>query len=876
MFSDNQENSQAPFVESATETEKTERQPEKLNISPEERGVIDENRKKIEARLEELSGASYQGPDARKEAAKLEADLRDLDAGRLNPEYKQKVVQNIDARRREIEAELEDLSRATIVTPGLKEKRERLENELGSLTTAAGKKEKQEPPADAKEPGTGEVKKEEVPISGRGLTPEEINRSFESGTPIDVKVIGAAGALEAGWQALSVNPDGFVRVGKRGEDGKEIYRDVSLIDLRLWNPRSGFVDGTPAEREAGYQERINQAREAQSVAYTAWRSGKKSKKSEAELSELLKNAESARDSHHELVAKYVSSLIEEKKHELESDPEKESKLSTYKAELFNEYFVKEYERMQEREVESFPPKQKGIFQKAVNWWMRQPRWERMAISIGVSTAIAVGTGAIGSASGMLVFGGATLLRRYLSGGASVATRAATELGFKGWDKIFGGEKKGLSYQERRMRGKFSGASFEEFMKMQSQYAEMRTLAEQREKRRRIGALAAQIGAGVATSMLLSGHIDAVEKALHISPAEIMPVSGGSSIGAENALASKEHLVAIHGLQEHLPTSPNPSEYIQSMDGESVWNRVSDILQNTKQFDLLHNQLEAQGLSGADLAQHFDAAKTYYIDAIKDRVVADPSKYIVDGKMNLSEFFTTQSGENWLHNTVMHAAGLSPAEAQNILHNNEILAQFAAKFPHEQLPTVEEAQRRLVEVSSASGANLSYSEWLSRLNNETLTPSVIQGALNNHEMLNRLAEARGVSPAEMEKILTSAHTGAVNMENWMGSLRNETLQPISIEQVIADPRWVDRLAQFNGISPTEMHDLLERSLEYANNMQSWLNKLRLGQLKVIDIEQVVNDPQWISRLAQFSGTNVDNMRQMLNAAYEQALKASTNQ
>ncbi|MCL5015993.1 MAG: hypothetical protein M1312_00015, partial [Patescibacteria group bacterium] len=703
----------------------------KQQLTPEQQKIVDEDRRKTETRLGELEKTQYQSAEVKAETEKLRTRLAELDSGKLSPERQQEISErikaekeavakaaeeaekeNIDNRRREIKLELEEIKKASYISPELEAKKAGLEAELAGLDKEAGGRE---------EKGAGKEEERQGGKRYRSISQisEDMKRGFIS--PV-LNVLRSSGEMDKDW-FLGEGEGRFVRVYK--VEGNEILdKLVSWEDLDKWNT-GGYYDpkqtqpgelgvkkegvgqekgGLGREEKVDYEKLVEEARKNQSAAYVAYRAGKKGKKSSEELGELLKSAEASKNSHYGLVAQHVSSLIEARSHELESDPDKENKLKAYKAELFNEYFIKEYERSQDKDIETFPPKEKGVLQKAVNWWMRQPKWKRLAISTGVSLAVGIGTGGIASIPAGLIFGGGIVMRRYISGGASVGARVSAELGLKTWDKVFGGEKKGLAYQERQMTSKFNPASVEEFIKAQQEYAEMRTLAEQREKRRRIGVLAAQVGAGVATSFILGHHTDAVAKALHLTQGEA--ALHGAALDVKNAAGHAETSVAEHfhptfaghNIPDHgsnLPPSPaehvtgvvtppsevfTPSEYIQPMDGESVWNKVSDVLQSTKQFDALQSQLEASGLHGDALTQHLAAAKTYYIDAIKDRVVADPSKYIVDGKMNLSELFATPGGQTWLHETALRAEGLSQADVQNIMHNNEVLNQFAVKFP----------------------------------------------------------------------------------------------------------------------------------------------------------------------------------------------------
>ncbi|MDI6603199.1 MAG: hypothetical protein QME57_03745, partial [Patescibacteria group bacterium] len=84
------------------------------------------------------------------------------------------------------------------------------------------------------------------------------------------------------------------------------------------------------------------------------------------------------------------------------------------AEIFQKLILEEREILNKAKVESWPPKEKGIFKKGLEWWMRRSSATRLLISTGLVTGVVAASGGF-SAPAIPLFAG----QRYLRGAAAI-------------------------------------------------------------------------------------------------------------------------------------------------------------------------------------------------------------------------------------------------------------------------------------------------------------------------------------------------------------------------------------------------------------------------------------------------------------------------
>ena len=68
------------------------------------------------------------------------------------------------------------------------------------------------------------------------LTPESVESAIKNQKPIEVKVQRSSGKIEGGWTVTGINSEsGVARVWNVG---KNIFKDVSLKELKKWNGKT--------------------------------------------------------------------------------------------------------------------------------------------------------------------------------------------------------------------------------------------------------------------------------------------------------------------------------------------------------------------------------------------------------------------------------------------------------------------------------------------------------------------------------------------------------------------------------------------------------------------------------------------------------------
>ncbi|MFH0712643.1 MAG: hypothetical protein V2A55_02210 [Candidatus Jorgensenbacteria bacterium] len=146
------------------------------------------------------------------------------------------------------------------------------------------------------------------------------------------------------------------------------------------------------------------------------------------------------------------------------------------------------------------------------------------------------------------------------------------------------------------------------------------------------------------------------------------------------------------------SSAGAEDYIETIGkGGSVWRATEDQLE--KHF----------GRAFTDLNE---GQRTYIIDAIKDKIVADPEKYglagvtdpdqlPVDAKIDFSELLKDETG---MEETFGKAGVLSEVQVENIVRNNEVLRQWVTEHPGEGL-----SSERVEEILSGNAPEVPVAE-----------------------------------------------------------------------------------------------------------------------------------------------------------------------
>lgn len=133
-------------------------------------------------------------------------------------------------------------------------------------------------------------------------------------------------------------------------------------------------------------------------------------------------------------AAYGKKLYEEAEAEFKKEgktgKELEIVLKEKRFDIYNKIFLEEEQKIIDAKAEIMPQKEKGIFRKGIEWWMRQNKYVRLAATTAVATGIFTMTGGLAAGAGaMALFAGSRYAKGFISAGVA-------QLAGKGVDKIF--------------------------------------------------------------------------------------------------------------------------------------------------------------------------------------------------------------------------------------------------------------------------------------------------------------------------------------------------------------------------------------------------------------------------------------------------------
>lgn len=528
-------------------------------------------------------------------------------------------------------------------------------------------KESAEKPVQKPEEAQEEEKKIEVvsEIGGRKRTPEEIERykriREEVETEKKIREKLKSGKLLTKEEVAFLRAEEITR--KLSEEEKEI--SPQNLEKNLEEKRNVYIE---ADKE--YREKFGKMKKKESAAFEeAIESARKYIK--AEDIEILKDEKSPQYSE---AVKRKEDFIEEltkkgiKKEKAEAIYNVELKKVEYdeakkelgekmlaegknEAEIFQKLILEEREVLNKAKIESWPPKEKNLFRKGLEWYMRKGTATRLLISTGLVTGVVAATGGF-SAPAIALFAG----QRYLKGAAAVLLG---KLAGKGVDWVM--EKNIRAKEEAALSKLKEEFSLENLEKVDKEYEKI--LEEVAGKRRtklivKAGVMAAT-GAGVAIGLSLA------EGSLFAAPKPEVPEgevpSPSKAPTGEVLPEAKAPAVEISGIETAKP-------------GDSIWK-------------MTERQLEVR--YGEKFTSLDEARKTYVIDAIKDKVAENPGKF---GLTDIDEIKTGQkvdfSGifedKTEVDKFFEKANALTESQIKNIAHNNEALRNWLREHPGQKL------------------------------------------------------------------------------------------------------------------------------------------------------------------------------------------------
>ena len=306
--------------------------------------------------------------------------------------------------------------------------------------------------------------------------------------------------------------------------------------------------------------------------------------------------------------------------------------------IFEKLIVDEEKKLAPVREANMEPREKKWREKAWSWYAKQPRWKKVALSIGVGTGIAAGSGAV-AGMGLLYYAGRRALSPLISAGAGAVATA----GLEGWDKTFG-KKHTVEAKSDALVNRQEGDISESLDDLRIEYDGILSDAADREKKRAYLKMAVAAAAGAGTSI-----------GLGMAFGEHVPTGAGST---------DPHL--------HAPTESHVASHIVEVKkGDSLWRITGNELSKDEAFRNLNQAQQTyviSSLTNQEIAQHVAGA-------------GSPDQLVPDTHLDLSGIF---NDKDHLVQVMDHAKHLTPAQMENILANNRAIAEWAHAHPHEAL------------------------------------------------------------------------------------------------------------------------------------------------------------------------------------------------
>ena len=286
-----------------------------------------------------------------------------------------------------------------------------------------------------------------------------------------------------------------------------------------------------------------------------------------------------------------------------------------KHELFQKFIIDEQELLNKAKVESWPPKDKTVFKKGMEWWMRRNTATRLLISTGLVTGVVATAGGF-SAPAIAMFAG----YRYIRGAGAVL---AGKLAGRGFDWFTSKtDKKTEEISLNSLKTDF------DLSKLKSIEKEYRKILEKSAKNERTKLITKAIvmavaGAGTAVGMGM------IEQAY----------AGGIKVAPEPEPQTP--------MSETPQAEPEIPETVKAVKGDSIW-KISE------------KYLEEKGdLDGLNPEQ-----KIYAIDALKDKLsegIENPDALKIGQEIDFGAKFESSDIDKFVEG----AKGLSPEQMENI-------------------------------------------------------------------------------------------------------------------------------------------------------------------------------------------------------------------
>jgi hypothetical protein len=420
-------------------------------------------------------------------------------------------------------------------------------------------------------------------------------------------------------------------------------------------------------------------------------------------------------------------------------------------------------------------KNKGT--EMIEWYKKMPWAKKIAIGAAFGLG-ALALGNLGAAAAGVATSAVTLRRIFMGmvTGTTVSltaekiTRKRTEKRVNKEADVFAKQLEGLSDEEkfRLINHKIDGVVYDEDRKINKiKNKNLRNLS--------MGVLAGTIvGSGALSDLFKSGWSKAAGFFGHHAevPTSISGASGGKpslgmedfkktfGIGAEHSeFAPPANNITQQGFSPAEATAP----------GEIFGNAIETAKPGDSVWKMAERQLEQQlGEKFTDLE---GPEKTHIIDAIKDRIVANPQAFGLNNPDQISvgqkiDFSNIFGDKTFVDNAFDHGSNLSDEAYSNIANNNEYIQHWVESHPGESL-TSEKVSEIL-----GSHADTVQPESPSTLGAEHPAPgSAIAGSPAEHHVPAPEHVAETVSPEQLKDVryglneLTSSGDPYMRGQNW---------------------------------------------------------------------------------------------------------------
>jgi len=374
------------------------------------------------------------------------------------------------------------------------------------------------------------------------------------------------------------------------------------LETRLNEARGKYAEG--------YKQFMAERKKQSNFIVVGWRKVFGSKVKEEKIPQELKNLEKDYD---KLTADYGRKMYADKKAELEKSgkptEEQEKELTQFKQkEIFTKVILEEQGKLNALKAENLPPREKGILKKSLDWYLKQNRFTKVAISTALSTAIIASflPSSIAAAGGITAYLGTKYARGLIGG-------IVGQVAAKGYEKLVKEkytEKKEKALEE--LSKKFGkNMTDKELFEYKKEYAKILE-KEQTSKRNRIihkALVAITVGGVAGYGTGIAAH--------HLSPEQVL--AGETPHRTNISDQMKEREIIDHpktdtggGTTEEIEHQPEVGEEIGKGTGIQNFMKTNAI-QNAIKLGMYNPDAPAESLNVQSGTMSFDDGAGHHVE-----------------------------------------------------------------------------------------------------------------------------------------------------------------------------------------------------------------------------------------------------------------------